>query len=246
MLIFVLPEVLGSAEFLKSLFALHNIQSEYFYPWQWITYMFIHSDFMHLLFNMLGLLVFGALVENTLGGNRFALFYIASGVGAGLLYSFINYFEIYGQLQALEAYIANPNPNAFSLYLKEYFPSIYSQADGLIESYKMNPKNPETISATVDVLQNLYKTLLNRPMVGASGAVYAVMAAIAIFYPNIQFFLLLPPIPVKAKYLVGFYAALSFYNVVFPQTGSNIAHLAHLGGLVFGAVFALGIKKQLR
>ena len=77
--------------------------------------------------------------------------------------------------------------------------------------------------------------LLNTPTVGASGAVFGVLLAFGVLFPNTQLMLLIPPMPIKAKYLVIAYGAIELY-LAFTQPGSNIAHTAHLGGMLFGYV----------
>jgi membrane associated rhomboid family serine protease len=71
--------------------------------------------------------------------------------------------------------------------------------------------------------------------VGASGAIFGVLLAFGVLFPNTQLMLLFPPIPVKAKYFVLAYGAIELY-LAFAQPGSNIAHAAHLGGMLFGYI----------
>lgn len=66
------------------LFALHHYKSHEFRPYQLVTYMFMHGGFAHILFNMLGLYMFGSLMERLWGPKRFLIFYLICGVGAGL------------------------------------------------------------------------------------------------------------------------------------------------------------------
>ena len=77
--------------------------------------------------------------------------------------------------------------------------------------------------------------LLNTPTVGASGAVFGVLLAFGVLFPNTQLLLIIPPMPIKAKYLVLGYGAIELY-LAFTQPGSNIAHAAHLGGMLFGYI----------
>jgi membrane associated rhomboid family serine protease len=74
---------------------------------------------------------------------------------------------------------------------------------------------------------------LNTPTVGASGAVFGILLGFGMLFPNTQLMLLFPPIPIKAKYFVIGYGVLELY-LGFSQSGSNIAHFAHLGGMLFG------------
>jgi membrane associated rhomboid family serine protease len=87
---------------------------------------------------------------------------------------------------------------------------------------------------TDSTMQSL-QILLNTPTVGASGAVFGVLLAFGVLFPNTQLMLLIPPMPIKAKYLVIGYGAIELY-LAFSQPGSNIAHAAHLGGMLFGYI----------
>ena len=68
------------------LFALYPIQSHYFHWWQFITYMYMHGGFWHILFNMYTLYIFGCVVENIIGTRKFITFYTICGVGAAALH----------------------------------------------------------------------------------------------------------------------------------------------------------------
>ena len=74
---------------------------------------------------------------------------------------------------------------------------------------------------------------LDVPTVGASGAVFGVLLAFGMLFPNTKLMLLFPPIPIKAKYFVMGYGAIELY-LGFSQSGGNVAHFAHLGGMLFG------------
>jgi len=80
-------------------------------------------------------------------------------------------------------------------------------------------------------------TVQNIPTVGASGAVFGVLLAFGMIFPNSELMLLFPPIPIKAKYFVFLYALFELYaGISSIQGGSNIAHFAHLGGMLFGYI----------
>jgi len=87
--------------------------------------------------------------------------------------------------------------------------------------------------------------MVETPMVGASGAIFGVMAAFTILFPNTTFYLYFA-IPVKAKYLVGAYLAYTIYKVLNPNEMDNVAHLAHLGGAIAGAIMVLYWRRKDR
>jgi len=84
-----------------------------------------------------------------------------------------------------------------------------------------------------DALPAKLNLLLNTPTVGASGAVFGILLGFGMLFPNTQLMLLFPPIPIKAKYFVMGYGAIELYLGI-SQPGSDVAHFAHLGGMLFG------------
>ena len=93
-----------------------------------------------------------------------------------------------------------------------------------------------TMYFTAGIFAGIFGCLFtpNNPILGASGAIFAVEIAFAMFYPNatIIFFVF----PIKAKYLVMIFAGITVFNCLIP-TGGNVAHFAHLGGLLYGFLF---------
>jgi membrane associated rhomboid family serine protease len=195
---------------LNSILGLYFPKSDQFKPIQIITHMFMHGGFMHIFFNMYALFIFGPILENVWGSQRFLIFYLVTGLGAALTHETVIFF----QYQHL---VSNMSPDNLHLVLSEgsaYFNQgrVFTQGD----------------------MQSL-QLLLNTPTVGASGAIFGVLLAFGVLFPNTQLFLLFPPMPIKAKYLVLGYGALELALAV-TQPGSNIAHAAHLGGMLFGYI----------
>lgn len=81
--------------------------------------------------------------------------------------------------------------------------------------------------------------------VGASGAVYGILLGFGMSFPNERVMLLIPPIPLKAKYLVAGYAVIELLSGL-GTSNSNIAHFAHLGGMLFGMVLILIWRRKAR
>ena len=229
---------------LNQWFALFNIQSEYFKPFQFLTYMFMHADFWHLFSNMFGLLIFGPLLEQFLGSKKLFILWMVCGVGAGVLY---NGYSVY-QYKTLESKVltfeANPDPEYFNKLVVQnrgYFsPEVFE----FVDAYSRNPNDPVYVERAEKTLQAILRLNVNQPMVGASGALFGILIAFAMLFPNTQLFLLFPPMPIKAKYLVGAYALYTIYNVMVNNPTDNVAHFAHLSGLIIGGILVFNWKKD--
>ena len=96
-----------------------------------------------------------------------------------------------------------------------------------------------------DPLMGKLNLLLNVPTVGASGAVFGVLLGFGMLFPNTQLMLLFPPIPIKAKYFVIGYGLIELY-LGLSRPGSNVAHFAHLGGMLFGYLLIRYWNKNTR
>lgn len=192
--------------------------SPFFKIWQPITYMFMHGGLGHIFFNMFALVMFGPIIEQIFGSKRFLNYYLICGLGALVLQ--------YG-VQAIEVYNITGTIRAQSLVNFDLFNN--------------------TISATRDISQADFNTLASiyaTPMVGASGAIYGLLLAFGYFFPNRELMLIFVPVPVKAKYFIPILIVIELV-LAFTQSGSSIAHLAHVGGALFGYLLikAWGIKR---
>ena len=134
--------------------------------------------------------------------------------------------------------MADPTPEKFSIYISEYKSRRFNLQvlAELSDGYYENPNEPDYRSRTINAVSQIFEITTNVPMVGASGAVYGILMAFALLFPNLQLFLLLPPIPIRAKYLVFIYGAIELYSEINRTEGDNVAHLAHLGGMLIAFV----------
>ncbi|HUX95881.1 MAG TPA: rhomboid family intramembrane serine protease [Bacteroidales bacterium] len=195
---------------LTMILGLYFPKSESFMPLQIVTHMFMHGGIWHLFFNMYALYIFGQVLEQVWGPKRFLIYYLVCGLGA----AFIHESVILIQYEKIMNIIS---PDQLQMVVNEgagYF------RDGKVFT-----------DSTMKSLQ----LLLNTPTVGASGAVFGILLAFGVLFPNTQLMLLIPPIPIRAKYFVMIYGAIELYLAV-TQPGSNIAHAAHLGGMLFGYI----------
>ena len=208
---------------LTNYFGLHQFQSPKFMPHQLVTHMFMHGSITHLVFNMLGIFFLGVILEKVWGGKRFLTFYLITGLGAALIYLGYIQFQISSLSNNMTSEEINIFINISDEQIQDYSePKIRTLEE--IEKIKMLNSSPKLFS------------LIHTPMVGASGAVYGILLAFGMLFPNTQLMLLFPPIPIKAKYLVLIAAVTALFLGLGNHPGDNIAHFAHLGGMIFGFI----------
>lgn len=212
----VLSNVFGTN--LIELLGVYLPQSEHFRPYQFVTHMFMHGNMGHIFFNMFALWMFGNALENVWGPKRFLIYYFVTGLGAAFLHLGIQYWEyssLVGQLSEVE------------------INTVLREGSVLLEK-GMNYSNP---------IMGQANALLNSPTVGASGAVFGVLLAFGMLFPN-QYIYIYFVLPVKVKYFVAIYGALELYNGIANDPASNVAHFAHLGGMLFGFLLLRYWKKN--
>ncbi len=222
---------------LSEIFGLRVIFSEEFAIYQFLTYMWIHGDFRHIFGNMLMVLFLAPMLERVWGSKRFLTFYLVCGIGAGVLYGLADVAEKYSLRSDTETYIANPNPEDFSIYIVEHksprfnLPRLADFAD----EYYDNKDNASYQNQSLQIVQEIYRDKVNIPMVGASGAVYGILMALLLLFPNTVVYLYFA-IPVKLKYLVFGLGMYEIWSEINRAEGDNIAHLAHLGGMLIAFI----------
>lgn len=236
---------------LIDILGLHFPGAEKFHWWQFLSYMFMHGSFAHIFFNMFAVWMFGAVLENYWGPKKFIVYYILTGIGAALTHYAIMYYEFYPVFNGIDNYILNPSfegLNAFinsehfairSMEMKERFALFQQSYNMLIQSGLTEDAN----SLSISYLLSYKADLLNLPVVvGASGALFGILLAYGMLFPNNVIYLYFA-IPIKAKYFVMLYGALELYSGL-SNNGSNVAHFAHLGGMIFGFILIKLWKKK--
>ncbi|MBP1616230.1 MAG: rhomboid family protein [Bacteroidetes bacterium] len=191
---------------LTGILGLHFFKSDDFNIYQFVSYMFMHdpSSIAHVFFNMFAVFMFGPTLESLWGPKRFLIYYMVTGIGAGVVQQLAWAFD-YRELLLNSASLVNTGAN------------IIAQSD----FFNILP-----------------------PTVGASGAVFGILLAFGMLFPNVQLMLLFPPIPIKAKWFVIGYGLMELYLGVANFSGDNVAHFAHLGGMLFGIFMILYWKKN--
>lgn len=198
-------------------FALFFPLSPYFEWWQPFTYMFLHADLFHLFFNMYALYIFGSVLERYWGTRKFVIFYLVTGLGAGLVHMGVQWYE-YQEVMKQAGYTLSD--------IEHYFPQIKSTGVGPV------------------VLKDVWQ-VLSTPTLGASGAIYGILMGFAMMFPNTVLTLIFPPVSLKAKWFVLIFAGLEmFIGVTGTQDG--VAHFAHLGGLLFAFILIVYWRHKAR
>lgn len=188
------------------------IQGGYFKPWQIVTHMFMHANVGHIFMNMFALYMFGSALELQWGAKRFLNYYLLCGLGAFGLHEFIHYMEVTKLMAALP-------PEQLQDVILNGFDAV---------KQGMNFTNVE--------MARLNEAINVSSVVGASGCVFGLLTGYGVLYPNRQLMLLFPPMPIKAKWLVIGYGAIELLQAFQNNPSDNVAHFAHLGGMVIGYV----------
>lgn len=184
---------------LTNILGLHFFMASDFRIYQFVTYMFMHANFTHLFFNMFALWMFGNTLENLWGSQRFLLYYMVCGLGAGLCQELVQYIE-------------------YTTTLAEY----------------------ATVNTGSQIIPMAdYLNMMNT--VGASGAIYGLLLAFGMMFPDSRIYLYFL-VPIKAKWFVIGYAVIELLSGLGGH--DNVAHFAHLGGMLFGLILILYWKKH--
>ncbi|MDR1458824.1 MAG: rhomboid family intramembrane serine protease [Bacteroidales bacterium] len=171
---------------LIDILGLHYIESGNFKLYQLLTYLFMHGNFSHIFFNMFAVFIFGRVLEETWGSKQFLIYYLMTGIGAGVIQECVWFFTL--------------------------SPFFYD------------------ISLTI----------------GASGSVFGILLAFGMMFPNAPLYMMFIPVPIKAKYFVIAYGLIELYLGIVRFSGDNVAHFAHLGGMLFGYFFIRYRKKKAK
>jgi len=214
---------------------MHYPASEKFRFYQIITHMFMHGGFVHLFFNMFALWMFGRVLENVWGSKRFMVYYFVTGLGAIALHTFVNYLEFSSMQNTIVAFTNTPAPEILDKFVNKHLHNPSSQLLEFVSNWYDDPSNSAFATEGHKVMNQILQLKMDIPTVGASGAVYGVLLAFGMLFPNTQLMFIFPPIPIKAKYVVIGYGAIELY-LGLTNSGGSIAHFAHLGGMLFGFI----------
>lgn len=206
---------------LSEILGLHYVESPGFRFWQPVTYVFLHDtgSFLHVFSNMFAVFMFGRTLEQIWGGKRFLGYYFLTGLGAAITQLLVIYIRLQSAKHGMDA---------------ESVADVYSRGYDLLLQ-NMN---------YVDDAKGAINLMLNTVTIGASGAVFGILLAFGMLFPNAELFIIPIPFPIKAKYFVVLYGIVEFSFGVAQVRGDNVAHFAHLGGMLFGIFLILYWKKK--
>jgi len=238
---------------LQHIFGLYYFKSPDFKPYQIITHMFLHAYMnpvtnriiiFHILFNMFGLWMFGRVLENVLGSKRFFILYFVSGIGAALIHLLVLHLQLSPLLKLADTFYNTPTYETFSLIINRYVNNPSQEIFNFMSDWIKDRDNANYIRVATDAVHKIVEARIGSITVGASGAVFGILAAFTLLFPNVELMLIFFPVPIKAKYLVPGYAVLELIFGVANFKGDNIAHFAHLGGALFGLMMVLIWKRK--
>lgn len=225
------------SDFMMRHMALHPLRSPLFEPHQIVTHIFMHANLAHIFFNMFGVFMFGRILEQLWGSKKMLIFYTVTGLGAAAVHLTVNYFQINHLMSLANQFYNSPSYTLFNQIVSKYIPG--SSSDWLVnfqQQWFYKPDDVSFIPQAKQIIQEVVDANLLMPTLGASGAVFGLLIAFAMMFPDVELMLIFLPIPIKAKYLVPVYALLELSFGVAGFKWDNVAHFAHLGGALFGFI----------
>ncbi len=231
----------------ENVFALHAWQSPLFKPWQLITHMFLHGDFGHILGNMFGLWMFGSVLENLWGSKRFLTFYLVCGLGAALIHllflswEFMPMVKEYTAISQAHTGGAASQADAMINFIYHYNLR-YEDTEGMIAYLRAHPDNVDLTSRIYTDITAYYRNNIDTATIGASGAVFGVLAAFVYLFPNTYLYIYFL-IPVKAKWIGFLYFGYELFEAIRNSAGDHVARWAHVGGAIVGLLIVITWNK---
>jgi membrane associated rhomboid family serine protease len=218
---FAIPELMQLD--IAQYFALYFPENENFGLWQYVTHMFMHGSFMHIAFNMYALWAFGTPLEQMWGRNKFLFFYFSAGLGAGVIYTLVNYY----QFNSVYEQLINMGIST-------------TEIQSILDTGSYNDALISLSNKDMSAFYSLYHT----PAVGASGAVYGILVAFGMMFPNAKLALIFFPVPIAAKYFIPVMLLGDVFFGVTKYSVGNVAHFAHIGGALIGFIIAYYWRKN--
>ncbi len=232
---------------------LHYWASPLFRWWQPFTHMFMHGNaydveatFWHIAGNMFALWMFGRILENIWGPRRFLIFYLVCGLGAALCHMGVLTFEFTRFHNDFMSFQLNHTFVDYAQFMRHHDLTGIPAFDQILNFWSANPDCGNCAAEAAGDINQYYTHMINEATVGASGAVFGVLFAFGYLFPNTELMLIFPPIPIKAKWFIGGYAVFELFSGVRNSAGDNVAHFAHIGGMLFAFILLRIWKSKIR
>jgi membrane associated rhomboid family serine protease len=217
---------------------LYHPTSDNFSYYQFASHLFMHGSGLHIFLNMFVLWMFGGVLEHVWGRGKFLFYFFLTGLGAALLHNGVRTIQINQLQETTQQYLEDPSYKSFKKFKEDQMGALprdfRQRVISLKNKWKNNPDNSSLKNQSKKVVKDYRELYIGMPTVGASGAVYGVLMAFGLLFPNLYVYLYLL-IPIRAKYFVFILIALQLYLGFFNKT-SNVANFAHLGGMLFGFI----------
>ena len=217
---------------LTDILGLHYWESSKFNPAQLVTYAFMHGGLFHIFFNMFALYMFGGVLEQLWGTKRFLFYYLITGVGAGLVQELFWTVEFHSVISAMNEGIQTNSGQALIPYQE-------------VLSHYFHLENLGSFNAPAIIeMKQMFLNSQSFITIGASGSVFGLLLAFGWLFPEVRLMMLFIPIPIKARIFVLIYGLAELFLGAAQFAGDNVAHFAHLGGMLFGAILIMIWKKK--
>ena len=230
---------------MEALLGLHHVRSPLFQPWQIITHLFLHGSIGHLFSNMFGLWMFGAVLENLWGPKRFLTFYFICGIGAGLIQLASLWFEYRELVNQYLFLTTHTTPEGIISFFKQFGLDRNEHSVEILNNYLADPGNSLSKIQVMEYISEITNLLLSNPTIGASGAIFGILAAFVYLFPNSNIYLYFL-FPIKAKWIGLAYIGYEIFSGIQNKVGDNVAHWAHIGGALVGFLLVLTWNKKNR
>lgn len=237
---------------LDSILGLHYFSAPDFKPYQFVTYLFMHGDLMHLFFNMFAVWMFGSVLENVWGQKRFLIYYLVTGFGAALIQYLVFYFQINPVIESVSLVQNNLTVSSFeelvntaefqTKFSREFIFQYSTFADAYNSALQESPEKALSLASQF-LIDFKHQYLNSHIVIGASGSLFGLLLAFGMMFPNTLLYIYFL-IPLKAKWFVLIYGAIELFSGLQSNPEDNVAHFAHLGGMLFGFILIMIWKKQ--
>ena len=174
------------------------------------------------------------------------IYYFVTGLGAAALHSLVSWYGVHNMQEQFYAFQSTPEPGLLAEFVRAHVsnPKFVSYAMQIVDQWNQYPSNTQFAQMGEEIFKNIIQAYQNTPTIGASGAVFGILLAFGMLFPNTELFLMFIPIPIKAKYFVLLYGAAELFFGLQNSVGDNVAHFAHLGGMLFGFFLILYWRKH--